>query len=269
MPGLAQGSNRFEHFLDEALESVAVAPVRDRIVRDALRRARLGAIPDAGPSLRRFVDGALHDAVNAALGPLVAAEVVAALAPVVDMLADDEEPSRIRRSSSPGHVPDASARRAPRGRSDPSVSVRPSLDAAPRPPSSPAWSSETAPTRGHDIVVAVVSARDDVAPSLESLLGPRATIVSVADGLALLDAVEAADRDATCWVLVDCACPSVHPLTVAALALDMHGRTRLLLWGPSLTTRAEVEALCEARPVVTLLPGSPVAAVAARIVAEP
>jgi len=95
------GSDRVLAAVREAVGAVASADVRDQILEDALALAGAQRVPSEPNALRGFVESALADAVDAALGAGSGGLVVDGLRPILARAASTAPPPAPRRSAIP------------------------------------------------------------------------------------------------------------------------------------------------------------------------
>jgi hypothetical protein len=69
--------------MTEAIESVASSEARVAILIRALARAGLTKVPERGPEVLRFLEGAWHEAIGEALGEEIADELLSQLRPLL------------------------------------------------------------------------------------------------------------------------------------------------------------------------------------------
>jgi CheY-like chemotaxis protein len=94
------GESRATAAVREALETFAVTPIRDEIVRRALEAHGSEAIPDSGKPLAEFVSGPLRDAVISLFDRETADAVMRMLAPVVGRAGKSADSGMRRRVTS-------------------------------------------------------------------------------------------------------------------------------------------------------------------------
>ena len=69
--------------MTEAAESVASSEARVAILIRALARAGLSKVPERGPEVLRFLEGAWHQTITEMLGEIVADELLSQLRPLL------------------------------------------------------------------------------------------------------------------------------------------------------------------------------------------
>jgi hypothetical protein len=114
--GIGEDGGRMVAAVREAVGAIASSDIRDRILDDALELAGIREVPPDPSALRGFVESALADAVDAALGAGSGALVVDSLRPILQRAASTRpppgHPERPPRSLAPAFPePTAAARR--------------------------------------------------------------------------------------------------------------------------------------------------------------
>jgi hypothetical protein len=199
-----RSKSMFDHALVEAIETMASAVVRERIVSLALAWGHLPEIPERGPELDQFVSGPLKKALAHALGPQAAASVLDELAPIVEHL-KTEEVSRVRPSW-------------------PDLSAAPSRNTQPAPDDLPVVLIATSDPRSADL--------------LSQELCGLAVAESIADAVTLLENVPRATL-----TIIDCKHPTVSAETLVTLAPELPEESRLLIWRETPALEREIASL--------------------------
>lgn len=246
-PAQARDGNRAAQLVREAVDVVAAPGLRERILADALRRARRREVPEPLHRLRDFVNGELREAMIDALGAQTAMQVIEHLEPILDVLElDEEEISEIRPSA--GLVPGTPGM----PRDELPTREHAVIGDARREPDMLAESGEMT-VLGHgnenptdvppDMApVAILTTRNpEVASALRSGLGDAVEVRTVTDAISFLDAVQSTPSLAV--VVVDACSPSVQPVTLAAMAPDLPPGVRVLMWGVTGTVEKEITEL--------------------------
>lgn len=252
-PSHARDGNRAAQLVREAVDAVAAPALRDRIIGNALIRARRNEVPEPLHRLRDFVQGQLREALTDALGVQPALQVVESLEPILDVLElDEEEISEIRPSA--GVVP-----RAPATPKDEAPTRKHAVVDEHAPEPSVLDSGETLLDSGEIRLlgdgnehptdappemqpVAVLTTLDpSVAGELRSGLGDVVEVRVVADPISFLDAIQSTPSLAV--IVVDARTPSVQPITLAAMAPDLPAGVRVLMWGVTEVMEKEIHAL--------------------------
>ncbi|MBX3270304.1 MAG: hypothetical protein KF729_08580 [Sandaracinaceae bacterium] len=218
----APAAGLVERAVVEAIDALASEKVRNAVLELALRWSRNSTIPERGPDVADFVEGALFVATEQVLG-LAAAEALAAqLAPIAAMVRSQE-------ISSVRPTPDVGVARD----SFPELSISSPIAPTSRPPAGGRLVTDPAPERVP--FVAVASSDPGGLDEMSRALGGVATVHAVRDALAILDELD--DRE-TDLVVIDCRRPVVSVETLLALGPELPGDARIVLWGE----RADLEA---------------------------
>lgn len=213
----APAAGLVERAINEAVGAFAAPKMRAAAVELALRWERLDEVPELGPSVRTFIEGALYRAVEQMLGSPVADAVQAELAPIVEMVADDEI-SAVRTS----RPPDGAESEYP----ELSVSAVESEPAPVAPEARPSRNTAPEPMVLRRVLVATMDPAS--VSDVSRWLGGTALVQPVRDALEVLDNLDDRESD---MVVVDCRRPAVSVETLLALAPEMPEDSRVVLWG--------------------------------------
>lgn len=233
----------------EALGTLVSPQLAADLVDRALASAGLSEVPEQGRAIAHFVEGALLSEIEASVGSDAAELVSAQLAPIV------------AHATAQSAVGLPAARRGAGFASEPPTGVVPSQALAPmrsgqlahtarvhltasqlqqlRLPDEeqgntqrPQPGSDESPGESINVLPRVLVA-SKAAPAVEELreyLSGSASVVAIADLVALLDALEEPGLNKPI-VLVDCRHPTVHFTSVAAIGEDLPSGTAVVLWG--------------------------------------
>ncbi|MDQ3036854.1 MAG: hypothetical protein M3Y87_30955 [Myxococcota bacterium] len=212
--------------LREALEAVASVPVRDAVIARALRDSGLSSIPESGPEVLAFAEGALHRALSDRVGVEIATEVLDQIRPVLE-----------RASMRPSRRPLA------RVGSSPSLATSSSGSTCPAPGSGEAIPEEesgifssnrrsprTVPAPSAPMPIVFFASRDPgAAAALAQALGGRATVRVVEGLLDLLESIDEA-ADLRRALVLDGARPSIEVRSLVTVAPELAGRANVVVW---------------------------------------
>ncbi|MGE3630897.1 MAG: hypothetical protein AB7P00_13430 [Sandaracinaceae bacterium] len=219
---LARAGGLVERAVCEAIDAYAAPKVRAAVVELALRWARVSVIPERGPEVREFVEGALVHAAVQMLGAEAGDAIKAEMAPIVSMVAE-REISTVRPSTTPPRgqpiiKPESDYPEIEIGHSEPPVRTARGQRAA----------SPTVPGPISFARVLVASMDPASVAELSRWLAGAATVEPVRDALEVLDNL---GYGSCGLVIVDCRRPAVSVETLLALAPDMPKDARVVLWG--------------------------------------
>jgi hypothetical protein len=240
----------------EALGTLVSPQVYAQLVARALQTAGLSEIPERGPAIARWIQGALLREVETAVGPDAAELVATQLSPIVAHASANDNAApranearsksdRSRRSSSkasPQRTPFASD--VPTGvmasaREQLTDTARVSLTreqlAKLRDPdaghTSRPQASEEASSRVLPRILVASSAGREI-DALVHHLERSASVTPVSDLVGLLDTLDEPGLNDPI-VLLDCLRPTVHVTSIAAIGEDLPRNTTIVLWGAS------------------------------------
>lgn len=196
----------------EALESVVSPLVRDVVLKRALTQAGLEAVPDDPDRIRLFVDGPLLESLAERVGEEVAAELVRMLAPTL---------------------------RAMRRRSLRIVSADVDSDSGLR----DSRGYRTLPAPASLPIVMVATKDPTLAMAIAAAARGRATVCVAEGALELIESIDEIPGDAA--IIVDASQPSVHVLTLVAMAPDLAGVTRIVVARASAEDKRSIDAVGE------------------------
>lgn len=263
----------------ETLDSVVSPSVRDGILRDALKSARLAEVPRTPAEFEQFLGGPLSSALVQSLGDEFGHAVtnelqrIAVIAkntvpPAASGPRDPHAKGDTRTTMRSRYLLDDEAespRRATVGRQ---VLVpldgtklndeqrRAPTDPAPPPPlpdstEYPVGTAKALGVMGTASVnpasqgrplVFVASTDTDLLRCFEAWLQMRATVNPAPGIVPLLTELEAASQRRVV-ILLDCRNPSIRPTTLAAIAEELRPSTTVMLWGASTTLSARLRAI--------------------------
>lgn len=206
----------------ESIETVATPDVRVQILHRALHMAREHEIPQAGPSLHRFVDKHLRTAMAFYLGNEATDAVMQNLEPMVSYAerATSSPPETTGRADETRKL-NRERRHSSRGREDADPSM---LDTSKYPTVQP--TGTTLP------MVFVATRSRKRCAEIATLVGESAAVQQIEDVVAFLDNLKAT-ASLSPMVVVDCVEASVQPATIATLAHELPNGSAVLIWGAS------------------------------------
>jgi hypothetical protein len=230
----------------EAIDAVAVRSVREKVIALALRADRRSDIPERGPEVRDFVDGALRNALETTLGADVAVSVCDELAPVVELVSEAEV-SEIR--------PSWPALLRAEDDDDPELTIEfeeEPLPATMPPVRAPRPLVPTNPAPRELPLLLVASSDPSSVGRLGHALGGVAFLEPVRDALSML---EAFGRGDTKLIVLDCVHPSVRAETLLAMQPELPEGARVVLWGEAPELERQLATLGDGLPDTWVLCG--------------
>ncbi len=223
-----------ERAVVESLDALAAPKVRNAIIALAMRWARTDRIPERGPEVALFINGALFAAAEQVLGQAAAESIDVQLAPLGEMVASSEissvRPSRPAGPIDDDDFPEISVASPPELLRDP-YARRPHF--------------ATDPAPAHDQVVLVASEDPSGVQEMSQALAGVASVEVVRDALDLLDEL---GRHDTSLVVVDCRRPVVSVETLLALGPELPSEARIVLWGERANLESDLSRLDSALP---------------------
>ena len=225
-------------FVLETLEAFASAEMSDRILETALDWAHEDAVPNGGERLSRFVERDLALAARESLGSDVAVTITDALRPMVRMLPDADDKSRVRTRQQQLVAPEPQERPLRWSATPPSSTAKPPAPASTVPPPElvarePSSERPTATPPELALPMVILATRgEEREAGITRWLGERAALQVVHDAVHLLECVAVAMNLAPV-IVVDCLVPAVQLETLFMLTGDLPKGATVVLWGIS------------------------------------
>ena len=236
MAEAARSNGRFGHAVEETVAFFAAAPLRKRIVDEALFNAREVRIPEGPERLALFVSGHLYPSLERYLGEHLAKAVLQELDPLLAR-ANAEEESGVRISRSVAPDPESSVVLVDTTRDRPEAHAAGRARAGGLP-------TTGAPTAA-PICVFVASTDAGAVKALATCFGGHATISATPDVFTLMETLETRRvlMDDAVVLIVDGKNPSIRPETLITLGADLPSDMRIVAWGSRDGLRDEIETI--------------------------
>lgn len=240
----------------EALGTLVSPELYEQLIGRALAGSGLDAIPEQGGAMAAWIEGALRNEIELAVGSDAADLVAEQLAPIVAHASG----SAVRALAAPPRF----ASEQPTGLVAGAIAAAPSIPKAPPPPSAATFlddpaktarlrlspedlaelrrhdgqhtrrpqGSEQLATRSEPPRLLAASADAQAIAALQRCVPESGSVTPVTDLVGLLDALDTPGL-AEPVLLVDCRKPTVHVSSIVAIGEDLPRGTTVVLWGAS------------------------------------